>query len=140
MEKEAINFDEIIGEVEEHVKKSTSQAVSTVLEKYFQDDTQESSPKKEIITTTEEIEGYAIVKTLLRYVVHMDRVHYRDNTAYFAVLLDDNNRKTIVRLRCGRVLQLGLMNGGNEEKVDLDTINDIVNYKDMLVERVNELI
>lgn len=51
-----------------------------------------------IITTGEELEGYMIVKTILRQKIDAKRVVYRDSQTYFAILLDDNNRKTICRL------------------------------------------
>ncbi|RAR75692.1 type I restriction endonuclease [Flavobacterium aciduliphilum] len=51
-----------------------------------------------IITTEEELEGFMIVKTILRQHIAVSRIHYRDNQSYFAILLDDNNRKPICRL------------------------------------------
>lgn len=51
-----------------------------------------------ITTTLEELEGYRIVKAIACGEVPPDRIAYRDSKSYFAVLLDDNNRKTIARL------------------------------------------
>jgi hypothetical protein len=52
----------------------------------------------EIETTLEELEGYQIVKAIACSEVKPQRVVHRDAKSYFAVLLDDNNRKTIARL------------------------------------------
>lgn len=64
------------------------------------DTTDEFSETKEsrIETTQEELESYMIVKSILRPVVPVSRVAYRDAQTYFSVLLDDNNRKPICRV------------------------------------------
>jgi hypothetical protein len=52
----------------------------------------------EIETTLEELEGYQIVKAIACSEVKPQRVTHRDSKSYFAVLLDDNNRKPVARL------------------------------------------
>lgn len=52
----------------------------------------------EIVTTLEELEGYQIVKAIACGAVKPQRVFHRDQKSYFAILLDDNNRKPIARL------------------------------------------
>ncbi len=52
----------------------------------------------ELETTLEELEGYQIVKAIACSEVRPQRVVHRDAKSYFAVLLDDNNRKPIARL------------------------------------------
>ena len=52
----------------------------------------------EIETTLEELEGYQIVKAIACSEVKPQRVTHRDAKSYFAILLDDNNRKPIARL------------------------------------------
>lgn len=49
-------------------------------------------------TTHEELEGFNIVRAIAVSEVTPERVHYRDSKSYFAILLDDNNRKPIIRL------------------------------------------
>ncbi|BBX66943.1 type I restriction endonuclease [Mycolicibacterium psychrotolerans] len=51
-----------------------------------------------VVTTDEEIEGFNIVRAIAVSEVAPERIHYRDSKSYFAVLLDDNNRKPIIRL------------------------------------------
>jgi hypothetical protein len=51
-----------------------------------------------VVTTEEELEGFMIVKTILRQKISATRITHRDAQSYFAILLDDNNRKTICRL------------------------------------------
>ena len=49
-------------------------------------------------TTDEELEGFNIVRAIAVAEVAPERIHYRDSKTYFAILLDDNNRKPIIRL------------------------------------------
>jgi len=49
-------------------------------------------------TTPEEMEAFYIVKSILRKHVDPNRITFRDAQTYMAILLDDNNRKTICRL------------------------------------------
>ena len=52
----------------------------------------------DIVTTEEELEGFNIVRAIAVSEVPPERIHYRDGKTYFAVLLDNNNRKPIIRL------------------------------------------
>lgn len=50
------------------------------------------------ITTEDEIQGYYVVKAILREVMDAKRIAIRDQKSYCSILLDDNNRKPICRL------------------------------------------
>ena len=52
----------------------------------------------EVATTEEEVQGYELVKAIVSDVVDLDRVFFRDTKSYSMVLLDNNNRKPILRL------------------------------------------
>ncbi|MDG4769426.1 type I restriction endonuclease [Solwaraspora sp. WMMD792] len=52
----------------------------------------------EVDTTLEELTGYQIVKAIACSDVKPQRVVGRDAKSYFAIILDDNNRKPIARL------------------------------------------
>lgn len=56
----------------------------------------------DIETTPEELDGYAILKAIACSEVAPQRVTHRDAKTYFAVMVDDNNRKTIARLYFNR--------------------------------------
>ena len=56
-------------------------------------------PDDGIVTTEEELEGYYIVKAILSEIIDPNRVVMRDTKSYCGILLDDNNRKPICRLR-----------------------------------------
>lgn len=87
-----------------------------------------------ITTTLEEIEGFHIVRAILRDLVSAKRIVMRDAQSYCAILLDDNNRKPICRLRFNNTARLviGLMDDKNEERVPLADLDDIYKHADFL--------
>jgi hypothetical protein len=92
----------------------------------------------EIETTLEELEGYQIVKAIACGETKPQRITHRDAKSYFAVLLDDNNRKPIARLHFnGRQKYLGLL---DEQKVEtrhpIDELDEIYQYADAIREAV----
>lgn len=58
----------------------------------------EEEPVSKINTTEEELQAFYIVKAILRGSVPADRVTYRDAQTYFAIFIDNNNRKPVCRL------------------------------------------
>lgn len=52
----------------------------------------------DVVTTDEELEGFNIVRAIAVSEVGPERIHHRDGKTYFAILLDNNNRKPIIRL------------------------------------------
>lgn len=91
-----------------------------------------------IDTTEEELEGFLIVKTLLRQKIDANRIFFRDAQSYFAILLDDNNRKTICRLYLnGNKKYLATLDKQKKElKTEIANIDDIFNYEALLNEIV----
>lgn len=86
-----------------------------------------------IITTQEELDGFMIVKALVRKTVDLSRVVYRDAQTYFAILLDDNNRKPICRLYFNGKSKKYVSTFDNERKEvkhEIVDLNDIFNYSD----------
>jgi predicted type IV restriction endonuclease len=93
----------------------------------------------EIITTQEELEGYQIVKAIACSEVKPYRVAHRDQKSYFAILLDDNNRKPIARLWFNGKKQkfLGTFDENKvETKHAIDELEDIYEHADAIRETV----
>ena len=89
----------------------------------------------QLITSAEELEGFHAVRAILRGLVSSKRIVMRDAQSYCAVLLDDNNRKPICRLRFNNVekLRLGTFNDKKEEVlISLDSVDDIFSYAEAL--------
>ena len=93
---------------------------------------QTEEPK--VITTEDELEGFMIVKTILRQIIPVNRITYRDAQSYFAILLDDNNRKSICRLYLnGNKKFIATFDDQKKEiKNEITSLDDIFNFSDTL--------
>ena len=82
-----------------------------------------------IDTTQEEIDGFYVVKSILRESIDPSRIFMRDVRSYCGILLDDNNRQAICRLRFNRSTKyLSLFHGDEEERVRIESVDDIYKY------------
>jgi len=95
---------------------------------------QEKQDKVKVVTTEEELEGFMIVKTILRQKINASRITYRDAQSYFAILLDDNNRKTICRLylNSSKKYFVTLDEQKKEIKNEITNLDDIFKFSDTL--------
>jgi len=92
-----------------------------------------------IETTEEELEGFLIIKSILRQKIDVSRVAYRDAQTYFAILLDDNNRKTICRLYFnGNKKYLMYFDDNKKEvKKEIQSLDDLFTHSNELLEVLN---
>ena len=131
-------FQQLIGDrINERLKVAMSPEVNLEIKEQAIHEATEPDALQ-IITSPEEIEGFYIIRAVLRDVIPSRRITMRDAQSYCAILLDDNNRKPICRLRFNNTskLGLGLFNGKDEEKVQLTDIDDIYKYAGKLKETV----
>lgn len=98
------------------------------------DESLTTSEKPKIHTTDEEIEGFNIVKAILRQKVGVTRICARDTQSYFGILLDDNNRKPLCRLWFNtKQKYIGLFDEEkNETRHPIETVDDIFNFSEHL--------
>ncbi|MCU7924604.1 MAG: hypothetical protein KZQ88_18080, partial [Candidatus Thiodiazotropha sp. (ex Dulcina madagascariensis)] len=74
-----------------------------------------------------------IVKAILREVLDVKRITMRDTKSYCGILLDNNNRKPICRLHFNYSQKyLGVFSGKNEERIEIDSIDDIFQHSDRI--------
>lgn len=83
--------------------------------------------KAAVVTTEDEREGFFIVKAILRNHVAASRIVARDTQSYFGILLDDNNRKPLVRLHFNRGQKyIGVFDSERkEQRVAIQSLDDI---------------
>jgi hypothetical protein len=89
-----------------------------------------------IVTTQEEIEAFYIVKSILRNTISSDRITYRDAQSYFAVFVDDNNRKAICRLYLNSPTNKRITfidENRKEQHNRITSIDEIYNYSEQLI-------
>jgi hypothetical protein len=87
-----------------------------------------------VVTTEQELQGYYIVKAILREVIDPKRVWMRDQKSYCGILLDNSNRKPICRLHFNTPRKhLGLFDEHkHEEHVPIEDVDDIFRYAERL--------
>lgn len=94
--------------------------------------------KIKVVTTEEEIDGFNVIKAILRQKIEVNRVIARDTQSYFGILLDDNNRKPLCRLHFNaKQKYLGLMDENkNETRHPINSVDDIFNFSEQLLSTV----
>ena len=131
-------FEQFIGErINERLKGAMSPETVTVADKppvALQDELPVAIDSANT-TSNEEIEGFHTVRAIVRSLVPTKRVVMRDAQSYCAILLDDNNRKPICRLRFNNAqkLKLGFFTAEKEEEqVSIESVDDIYNYSEQI--------
>lgn len=124
----------------DQVNERLKSAISNTAEKTgeVEEKPNENVTDNEIVTTEEELEGFYIVKGIIRTVIDPARISQRDTKSYFGILIDDNNRKPVCRLHFNRSQKyIGIIDTEkNEVRHPISTIDEIYNYSEQLKETV----
>lgn len=92
--------------------------------------------ENKIVTTDIEKEGFFIVKSILRKTIDSERITYRDAQSYFAIFVDDNNRKPICRLyfNSDSNRQLAIIDENKKEiKFKIQSLDELYNHSEVLI-------
>jgi hypothetical protein len=94
----------------------------------------DSGPEgEEIETTPDEVEGFLIIKAIVRDVIRASRVFMRDQKSYCGILIDNNNRRPLARLHFNRSTKyISLFDGEKEERVRIDSLDNIYDFAERL--------
>ncbi|WP_230672013.1 type I restriction endonuclease [Rathayibacter sp. Leaf248] len=99
---------------------------------------EELEEQSDIETTLEELEGYQIIRAIACSEVKVSRIAQRDAKTYFAVILDDNNRKPVARLHFNRKQKyLGTFDAEKiETRHPISSLDEIYEYAQTIRETV----
>lgn len=99
----------------------------------------EPEPENRVVTTPEELEAFFIVKMLLKGTVSLEDLSYKDTINYISILYQGKVTKWICRfsLTSGHKILAIPDENKKEVRYTLNSIYDIDQYKDKLVEVVN---
>jgi len=123
-------FREIISDVVKNRLSSALKDTVAVDEKAVEDIPVNDSG---IVTTEEEIEGYMIAKAIAREIIPGERVFIRDSKSYCAILVDDNNRRPLVRLHFNSAnKKISFFDGETEERIGIERLDDIYHHADRI--------
>jgi len=123
--------------VSDRLMNAIKQTKPTKVEEPTETTTIAATEENRIITTEEELNGYYIIKSILRTKIAADRIAYRDSISYFSIILDDNNRKPLCRLWLNSSTKkyIGIFDRDKKEtKHEITTIDDIYNFSNQLLE------
>lgn len=99
-----------------------------------------SQCENEIVTTPEEMEAYTITKVAQKDTIPLDRLFYRDNRSYFNILLDDNIRKWILRVRFNTSGMKIELNDDHHTTYELNEPMDIYKYTKEIISVVEKFL
>lgn len=138
--------------VQQHISDIITERLKTALNKEDEEAAKEQealqaeaeqlkAESNKVITTEEELEGFLIVKTILRQKIAASRISFRDAQSYFVILLDDNNRKTICRLYLNGAKKyfVTLDEQKKEIKNEIAGVDDIFQFSEKLLSIVETL-
>ena len=143
--------EKVMAQFTEFVKKTVEQTFNEIVSdrlmnainqtKQAQAETKQDLPadtnENKMATTEEELNGFYIVKSILRTKIPSSRLSYRDSVSYLSIILDDNNRKPICRLWLNGQSKkhIGLFGKDKKEtKNEINSLDDIFNFASQLLE------
>lgn len=130
---------------QQHISDNITARLKDALTKESNDE--ENKPEEDnmanskVVTTEDELDSYRIIKAILAKKMDVSRIKYRDAQSYFAVLLDDNNRKTICRMHLDSATNkyFCLIDDNKKEvRHDIDSIYDLYKYTDAILGTVDK--
>ena len=132
-------FDQLISEkINQRLKVAMAPESAPIAQQIIKTEKQVAEPT--VVTSPEELEAFYAIRAMLRDIVPSKRVFMRDAQSYCAVLLDDNNRKPLCRLRFNNLskLRIGIFNDNKEEEIlELASLDDIFNLEAKLKKTVS---
>lgn len=92
-----------------------------------------------IVTTTEELEAFYIVKSILSEFVNPNELQYKDTYSYFGILYENKVTKWICRVYIKENTKFVIIpdSDKNDVRFDISDVSDIYHYKQELINRLN---
>lgn len=133
-------INEVLKEKIKSIMNGDNASIADNQEETFNNEEKDES-KTQIETTIEEIEGFAVIKSILRNEVDVNRITYKDTVRYFNVTLDNNIRKTLCRLYLNKKQKyIAFINDDKkEEKHPVETIDNLYDFSDLLRGKLEQL-
>jgi hypothetical protein len=132
------NFKPIIKKaVNQIVTEMVSDRLKIALTEAKQSEIETAKPedvKPKVVTTEEELEGFHIIKAILRQFVPADKIEYKDTQSYFVILYEGNTWKWICRLYFSQsVKHIGFrLADGTLERVSITSLDEIYGLTEKL--------
>lgn len=125
----------------EKLKSALWEKISKTIEEKnsIQEKKSEEKTKEEPETTIEELEGFFIIKGILRSKIDVSRLKYKDSLSYFGIFID-HTRKPLCRLRFnGGKKYIWIMDIDKKEtKYEITNVDQIHKYKSKIIKIAEE--
>lgn len=94
-----------------------------------------------IITTNEELEAFAIIKSILRKSIDVNDITYKDTETYFGIIYKNNSRKWICRIYLGSKKSLVFhTDDKSQERIYLESLNDLYLHEEKFIDVVQKFL
>lgn len=149
---DGIKNQKVVDKFKPITKKAMNQTINEKLSSKFKETLSETDTEIEsesvvedidedkIITTLDELNAFAIVKSILRKHVDVKRIAYKDTESYFGVLLDGNTRKWIIRINLNSKNNHIIISDADKKPIryDISTLDDIYTYENELIDSLTK--
>lgn len=95
--------------------------------------------EEEILRKVEEQEAFLIIKTILRRVIPVDRIHYRETQNYLTVTIDPNRLNDICRIFIGLRRKSIVILSDPQNRLHFETADDLFTFEEPLLAYAREL-
>jgi len=118
--------------VGESVVKEYTSLIRDVIDEYISDKT-----NKNLNPTNIELEGYYIVKTLLKDIACSGKISFKKTDNSIIIFYNDSNEKPICSLYLNDIIKyIGLFQKDVEKKIVINEIDDIYKYSDQIIPKI----
>ncbi len=146
---EGIKTQNVIDKYKPILKKSINHYINSLINQRLQkainnssnesgDDLAQELHEESIKTTTEELESYYIVKSILSEYTNPTNLYYKDTFSYFGILYENKVTKWICRVYLKENVRFIIIPNENKEEIryEIDSVTDIYKFKDKLISRL----
>lgn len=106
-----------------------------------ENETEINNNEPKIVTTVEELQSFYTVKSILSEQCDLDRITYKDNENYFAILFDNKVTKWLCRIYIKENVKYVIIpdENKNDKRYDFNNVNELYKYKKQLTTRLKNL-
>ncbi|MFR9543559.1 MAG: hypothetical protein SNH27_16100 [Rikenellaceae bacterium] len=125
----------IIEKKDEHIDR-----LLNLLEKDKIEIPEQTEAISQVETSQEELDGYNIIRNILRNCVDVSRIQYIDYQSYFVVNLDGSWRwlcRLYLKAQSVKYISFPKESGAGEDKFKIENIDDIFNFTEQLEKSLN---
>ena len=100
-----------------------------------------SNNEPKIVTTVEELQSFYTVKSILSEQCDLERITYKDNENYFAILLDNKVTRWLCRIYIKENVKYVIIpdENKNDKRYDFNNVNELYKYRKQLTIRLKSL-